>query len=31
MLNEGVFRSPKWMRNFLDFEVNNGQDINGAP
>ncbi len=31
MLNEGVFRSPKWMRNFLDFEVNTGQDIKGEP
>lgn len=31
MLNEAVFRSPKWMRNFLDFEVSTGQDIKGEP
>jgi hypothetical protein len=31
MLKEAVFRSPKWMRNFLDFEVNTGQDIKGEP
>lgn len=31
MINEGVFRSPKWLRNFLDFEVNTGDDIKGEP
>lgn len=31
MLKEAVYRSPKWMRNFLDFEVNTGQDIKGEP
>ncbi len=31
MLNEGVYRSPKWLRNFLDFEVSTGQDIKGEP
>ena len=30
-LNEGVFRSPKWLRNFVDFEVNTGDDIKGEP
>jgi hypothetical protein len=29
MLNEGVFRSPKWLRNFVDFEINTGKDIKG--
>lgn len=28
-MNEGVFRSPKWMRNFADFEINTGEDIKG--
>lgn len=27
MLNEGVYRSPKWLRKFVDFEVNTGDDI----
>ncbi len=31
MINEGVFRSPKWMRNFMDFEINTGKDIKGQP
>jgi len=30
-MNEGVIRSPKWMRNFVDFEVNTGDDIKGEP
>lgn len=25
-MNESVFRSPKWLRNFIDFEVNTGVD-----
>ena len=29
MLNEGIFRSPKWLRNFVDFEINTGKDIKG--
>lgn len=31
MTNESVIRSPKWMRNFLDFEINTGEDIKGEP
>jgi hypothetical protein len=31
MINEAVLRSPKWMRNFLDFEINTGKDIKGEP
>lgn len=31
MINEGIFRSPKWMRNFVDFEINTGKDIKGQP
>lgn len=31
MMNEAVLRSPKWMRNFLDFEINTGKDIKGEP
>lgn len=27
MLNEAVFRSPKWLRKFIDFEVATGDDI----
>lgn len=27
MLNEAVFRSPKWLRKFMDFEVSTGDDI----
>jgi hypothetical protein len=30
-MNEGVIRSPKWLRNFVDFEVNTGDDIKGNP
>jgi len=29
--NEGVTRSPKWLRNFIDFEINTGEDIKGEP
>lgn len=27
MLNESVYRSPKWLKKFLDFEVHTGEDI----
>jgi hypothetical protein len=27
MLNESVFRSPKWLRKFVDFELSTGDDI----
>lgn len=30
-MNESVIRSPKWLRNFLDFEINTGEDIKGEP
>jgi hypothetical protein len=30
-MNESVIRSPKWLRNFVDFEVNTGDDIKGEP
>jgi len=30
-INEAKFRSPKWLRNYLDFEVNTGDDITGQP
>ena len=30
-MNEAVYRSPKWLRNFVDFEVNTGDDIKGEP
>jgi len=30
-MNEGILRSPKWMRNFADFEINTGEDIKGEP
>lgn len=30
-MNEAVLRSPKWMRNFADFEINTGKDIKGEP
>ena len=30
-VNEAKFRSPKWLRNYLDFEVNTGDDITGQP
>lgn len=29
MLNEGVYRSPKWLRKSLDYEVHTGEDIKG--
>ncbi len=29
--NEAIYRSPKWMRNFLDYEVATGKDIKGEP
>lgn len=31
MINEAVYRSPKWLRNIVDFEVNTGDDIKGEP
>ena len=31
MLNEATFRSPKWLRNYIDFELNTGKDIKGEP
>lgn len=30
-MNEAIYRSPKWLRNILDFEVNTGKDIKGEP
>ncbi len=30
-ITEAKFRSPKWLRNYLDFEVNTGEDITGEP
>lgn len=30
-MNEGILRSPKWLRNIADFEINTGDDIKGAP
>jgi hypothetical protein len=30
-LNEAKYRSPKWLRNYVDFEVNTGDDIKGEP
>lgn len=29
--NEAKYRSPEWLRNFVDFEVNTGEDIKGEP
>ena len=29
--NEAIYRSPKWLRNFVDYEINTGDDIKGAP
>lgn len=29
--NEAIYRSPKWLRNFLDYEVATGKDIKGEP
>ena len=31
LLNEAIYRSPKFLRNFLDFEINTGSDIKGEP
>lgn len=31
MINETIFRSPKWLRDILDFEINTGRDIKGTP
>ncbi len=28
-MNESVWRSPKWLRNFVDFELHTGEDIKG--
>ena len=28
-MNEGVYRSPKWLRKFLDYEIHTGEDIKG--
>lgn len=30
-MNESIYRSPKWLRNIVDFEVNTGKDIKGEP
>ena len=30
-INEAKFRSPKWLRNFVDYEINTGEDIKGEP
>lgn len=30
-MNEGIYRSPKWLRNVADFEINTGDDIKGEP
>ena len=30
-MNEAVYRSPKWLRNFVDYEINTGEDIKGQP
>jgi len=29
--NEAIYRSPKWLRNFVDYEINTGKDIKGEP
>lgn len=29
MLNEGVYRSPEWLRKYVDFELHTGEDIKG--
>ena len=26
-----IYRSPKWLRNILDFEINTSKDIKGVP
>ncbi len=28
-MNEGVYRSPKWLRKFIDYELHTGEDIKG--
>jgi len=30
-MNESILRSPKWLRNIADFEINTGDDIKGKP
>lgn len=30
-LNESVYRSPKWLQKFADFELRTGKDIKGGP
>lgn len=30
-LFEGVYRSPKWLQRFADFEIRTGEDIKGEP
>lgn len=30
-MNEAIVRSPKFLRNFVDFEINTGRDIKGEP
>jgi hypothetical protein len=27
MIKEAVYRSPKWLRKYVDFEVSTGEDI----
>lgn len=28
-MNESVYRSPKWLRKFIDYEIHTGEDIKG--
>lgn len=28
-MNESTYRSPEWLRKFIDFEINTGSDISG--
>jgi hypothetical protein len=28
-MNEAVYRSPSWLKKYLDFEINTGEDISG--
>lgn len=30
-VNEAIYRSPKWLRNVLDYEISTGKDIKGQP
>ena len=30
-LSEAVYRSPKWLQRFADFEFRTGEDIKGEP